>query len=206
MRRETVQVGDDVQIYDLILLMGEASKVALGTPASLTIISPWISNVSYYLGTSGLNVAIPNITFGKNDIVELLQIVRFLLTNRFSIVRIATLEPTAEKYPDPVFQIWELRFLLEACESGAQIYFYSSEGTRKILHPKFLLTSLGVVFGSFNMTKAGRYYNIEDGNYSPSGSPVYFEKKQRVEEIIRRCKKVDAKTIRDLLAKFEKKL
>jgi len=45
MYRETIQVGDDVQIYDLKLLMGEASKVALGAPADLTIISPWISKL-----------------------------------------------------------------------------------------------------------------------------------------------------------------
>jgi len=118
---------------------------------------------------------LPKVTFAKNDIIELLQIIKFLMTHPHSTVRIATLEPSSEKYPDLIFQMWELRFLVEALEAGAKIYFSSPpEDVRKILHPKFLITSLGVIFGSFNLTKAGRYYNIEDGNYSSSSSPVYF--------------------------------
>jgi hypothetical protein len=96
---------------------------------------------------------------------------------------------------------------LEASEAGAKIFFYKSEGdSKKILHPKLLITSLGVVFGSFNLTKAGRYYHIEDGNYSSSSSPVYFEKKQRAEEILNKCQEVNTVKIRKLLEEFETRL
>jgi hypothetical protein len=206
MLRETIQVSDDVQVYDLMLLIGESAKVALGAPAHLTVVSPWIDNVRYYLGSSGLNVVLPRVTFAKSDVIELLQIIRFLLTHPNSIVRIATLEPSYEKYPDLTFQIWELRFLLEASEAGAKIFFYKPKGEKKILHPKLLITSLGVVFGSFNLTKAGRYYHIEDGNYSSSSSPVYFEKKQRAEEILNKCQEVNTVKIRKLLEEFETRL
>ena len=205
--RETVQVGEDVQIYDLSLLLGEATKVSAGSPGSLTIISPWISNVAYYLGSSGLTVGIPAIAFGRSDVVRLLDFVKYLREDHRSQVRLATLKPSPEKYSNDVAQlVWELRFLLDATEHGAKIYFYSYEGdVRKIMHPKFLLTSLGVVFGSFNFTKSGRYWNIEDGNYSSALSPVYFEKKQRVEEIIGKCNEAKLDKIKGLLFEFERR-
>jgi hypothetical protein len=200
--RETVQVGDDIQMYDLALLLGEATKVSAGSPGSLTIISPWISNVAYYLGSSGLTVGIPAIAFGRCDVVRLLDFVKYLQGDYRSQVKLATLMPSPDKYSNDVAPlIWELRFLLEALEHGAKVYFYSDEGDiRKIMHPKFLLTSLGVVFGSFNFTKSGRYWNIEDGNYSSALSPVYFEKKQRVEEIIAKCKEATPDVVKRLLS------
>jgi hypothetical protein len=204
--RETVQVGDDIQMYDLALLLGEATKVSAGTPGTLTVISPWISNVAYYLGSSGLMVGVPAIAFGRSDIVRLLDFVRYLLEDHRSQVQLATLKPSPDKYSNDLAQlIWELRFLLQASEYGARTYFYSHEGdVRKIMHPKFLLTSLGVVFGSFNFTKSGRYWNIEDGNYSSALSPVYFEKKQRVEEIIAQCQEATVDKIKGLLSEFGK--
>lgn len=205
--RETIQVGDEVHTYDLLLLVGEASKVGMGIPGGVTVISPWISNLPYYLGASGLTLAVPNVEFGKSDSVDLLQVIRTIMQDGRSNIKIATLEPSTEKYGgDSFYQVWELRFLVQVAESGGRIYFYkSAQGERKILHPKFLLTSLGVVFGSFNFTRAGRYSNIEDGNYASSTSPVYFEKKQRVEEIIRQCKEADVQYLRKLLVEFEGK-
>jgi len=205
--RETIQVGEDVQIYDLAVLLGEATKVSAGSPGYLTIVSPWISNVAYYLGSSGLTVGIPAIAFGRRDVVRLLDVIEYLQQDPRSQVRLATLKPSPNKYSgDVIQQVWELRFLLEACERGAKIYFYSSErDIRKIMHPKFLLTSLGVVFGSFNFTKSGRYWNIEDGNYSSTLSPVYFEKKERVEDIISKCKEATFDMLRSLLSEFERR-
>lgn len=204
--RETIQVGEDVQIYDLALLLGEATKASAGSPGYLTIVSPWISNVAYYLGSSGLTIGIPTIAFGRSDVVRLLDVIKYLGEDPRSKVRLAALKPSLEKYSnDAPQQIWELRFLLEASEHGAKIYFYSSEGdVRKIMHPKFLLTSLGIVFGSFNFTKSGRYWNIEDGNYSSVLSPVYLEKKERVEEIIAKCKEATFDRLSSLLAEFER--
>jgi hypothetical protein len=206
--RETIQVDDDVQVYDMMLLMGEAVKVASGSPATLTIISPWISNIAYYLGSSGLNIGIPAIAFGRSDVVRLLDFVKYLREDHRSQVRLATLKPSPVKYSNDVPpQVWELRFLREASEHGAKIYFYSSEADiHKIMHPKFLLTSLGVVFGSFNFTKAGRYGHIEDGNYSSAVSPVYFEKKQRVEDTIGKCKEATLDKIKELLFEFERRM
>jgi len=177
--------------------MGEASKVAAGSPATLTIISPWISNIAYYLGSSGLTIGIPAISFGKNDVVRLLDVIKYLRRDHRSQVNLATLKPSLDKYSsDSSQQLWELRFLLDASEAGTKNYFYRSKGDiQKIMHPKFLLTSLGVVFGSFNFTRAGRYSNIEDGNYASSASPVYFEKKHRVEEIFKECEEVDIQSL-----------
>jgi hypothetical protein len=206
--RETIQVSDDVQVYDLLLLIGEAAKVAAGTPATLTIISPWITNIAYYLGSSGISIGIPAISFGKSDVVRLLDAIKFLRKDHRSQVRLATLKPSFDKYSnDATQQIWELRFLLEASEKGAKNYFYTSKGDiQKIMHPKFLLTSLGVVFGSFNLTRAGRYSNIEDGNYASSDSPVYFEKKHRVEEIISECEEVDTQALQARYREFEARI
>jgi hypothetical protein len=47
---------------------------------------------------------------------------------------------------------------------------------------------------------------IEDGNYSSSSSHVYFEKKQRAEEILNKCHEVNTVKIRKLLEEFETKL
>lgn len=196
-------MGEEVQTYDLLLLVGEASKVAVGIPASVTLLSPWISNVSYFLGATGLGLSIPNVEFGRNDTVDLLQLIMTLMQNSQSSVRIATMEPNEGKYGDRVYQVWELNFLLKAAEHGARIYFYVNPASqRSIMHPKFLLTSLGVVFGSFNITRAGRYSNIEDGNYASCLSPVYFEKKQRVEDVLKKCEEARISDLEDTLKGF----
>ncbi len=145
-------------------------------------------------------------SFGRSDVVGLLDFVKYLREDHRSQVRLATLKPSLAKYSNDVApQVRELRFLREASEHGAKIYFCSDEGDiRKIMHPKFLLTSLGVVFGSFNFTKAGRYGHIEDGNYSSALSPVYFEKKQRIDDIVGKCKEATLDKIKELLFEFER--
>ena len=200
--RETIQVSDDVQVYDMLLLIGEAVKVAAGSPASITVISPWISNVPYYLGSSGLTVSIPQLAFTKSETIKLLDVANYVMRNPMSKVIIATLFPTPEKYDHNSQQVWELRLLSQLSECGAKVYFYKS--ATDIMHAKFLITSHGVAFGTFNYTTSGRYWNLEDGNYSSSVSPVYFEKKKRIEEIISRCEPTDIRKLNELIAKFEK--
>jgi hypothetical protein len=204
--RETIQVSDDVQIYDTLLLIGECIKVAAGSPASITIISPWVSNVPYYLGSSGLSISIPQLAFTRSDTVKLLDVVKYATQNPMSKVIIATLIPSSGKYEYSSQQVWELRLLSELCESGASVFFYKSPGDiRKIMHAKFLMTSYGVAFGSFNYTTSGRYWHLEDGNYSSLLSPVYFEKKKRIEDIIGSCEPADTRKLKELVSRFYEK-
>lgn len=190
--REVCQVDKNVMSMDFSVLLGEVFNSKLGNGGSLIIISPWIGDVIYYLGCCGFYSNIP-LVFG--DYIYLSELIDDILSNKNSIVKIVIERPNKKKYESfaKSFDEREIDFLVDRFKKGAEIYFSKLE--HGILHPKIILGTYGVVFGSFNVTFSGRYWNIEDGNFAPSTSKVYKEKKKRCEEIIETCEEV---TIEDL--------
>lgn len=198
--REVSQVDENVMVIDFDILLGEVFNSKFMDGGSLIIISPWIGDVIYYMGCCGFFSNFP-LVFG--DYLVLSELIDEILSNENSIVRIVTEEPCKEKYNKlpKYFDESELNFLLDRARKGAKIYF--SELERGILHPKIILGKYGVVFGSFNLTFSGRYWNIEDGNFAPSTSKVHKEKKMRCEKIIRSCREIANDDLEELKLQFK---
>lgn len=179
--REVSQVDENVMLIDFDIILGEVYNANYIDGGNLVIISPWIGDVTYYIGCCGFFSNLPLI-FG--DYLSLSDLIDEILKNKKSNVQIVTQEPCKNKYKtlSKQFKENELNFLIERAKNGAKIY--SSSSKNGILHLKMILGSYGVVYGSFNITHSGRYLNIEDGNFAPSTSAVYSEKKNRCDEII----------------------
>ncbi|AIS31982.1 hypothetical protein BRM9_1166 [Methanobacterium formicicum] len=190
--REVSQVDDNVMLVDFDIILGELFNSRFMDGGILTIVSPWIGDVKYYMGCCGF---FSNIPLVSGDYLSLSELIDEILLNNNSIVKIVTLKPDTRKYNgiNNKFSENELNFLYDRSKNGAKIYFSDS------LHLKFILGEYGVVFGSYNVTFSGRYKNIEDGNFAPSSSKVYFDKVKRCNDIIEKSKLISSNTLKQLI-------
>jgi len=195
--REITQVDTNVILIDFDIILGEIFNSKFGNGGSLIIVSPWIGDVKYHMGCCGFFSNFPLIS---GDYLALSELIDKILLNKNSDVKIITREPTLNKYENLYknFAKNELNFLFNRAKNGAKI-FSPQKGD---LHFKMIIGTYGAVFGSYNLTDSGRYFNKEDGNFAPSTSKTYVDKIGRCNELIRDSKITSIDQLEKLKNKF----
>lgn len=169
---------ENITIIDNDLLMNECLRASEGKSAFAYLVSPFISD---YKVPSKVSRFASNI-IGISDIENYTDLIRFLC-DLGGYVKVLSRSPKnlLQIGASPSFVQKHARMLLTLHDVGCEIRLNSS------LHAKATITSLGVVSGSFNLTKSGRFFNLEAGFYftntKGSEQKEYMEKLRWVKEI-----------------------
>ena len=151
-----------------------SSGLALPGPRELAIVSPWLSNIElamrpgnwYQLLTLGETRPNPDLltcvqVFRDNNWRVQLAVLAYGTTNTSLAKRLEDYEA-------------ERRWLRLALELGAEIYLAPN------LHAKGIVTPLGIITGSTNLTYSGLYAQSQNANYFPHDHPEYADNRAQL--------------------------
>ena len=162
----------NVALIDVDLLIHECIRSTEGKSSFAYIISPFIADFALS----------PNWLSFISNVIDVSDIDRYvdliaLLRQHGVVVKVVTRSPRdlEEMTLSRNFIARQARTLSQLTEMGCEIRTNSS------LHAKATVTTRGVLSGSFNLTKSGRFFNIEAGFYFPNTSGM--EKREYDEKL-----------------------
>ena len=148
-------------------LLADENSMVVPAPRRVSVVSPWFSEVELFLRAGPwhrqLQIERSAGTYSLNRILQ-----RFLV--RGWTVEIAVLaygRNPSGLTKDPAHHRRECDVLRYLLGEGAAVYLVPD------LHAKGLVTPLGLVTGSTNMTRSGLFLQAQNANYFPFDSPDY---------------------------------
>ncbi|BDG08616.1 hypothetical protein [Anaeromyxobacter paludicola] len=150
-----------------INLMADENEMSLPGNRQIAVISPWLSDVEIFLRPGPWH---QQLTTGDAVGMSTLHVVLSTFCARKWEVHVAVLaygpNPCGiTKDPDQYGS--ERRFLRKLIRLGAQVHLVTD------LHAKGVVTPLGIITGSTNITSSGMFAQSQNANYFSSAHPDY---------------------------------
>lgn len=149
-----------------INLFAHRNQMTLPGPRQIAIVSPWLSDVELALRPGAWH---QNLAVGAADgSLTLVDVLRAFCVEAWN-VEIAVLSygagPPIAKDPAKFFA--ERRSLAQLQKAGASVYLVPG------LHAKGVVTPLGIITGSTNMTTSGLFAQSQNANYFAHDHPDF---------------------------------
>jgi hypothetical protein len=156
-------------LADLLSLNLYASDNGLHVPGSreLAIVSPWLSNIELSMNPGPWYHLL---TLGESKPhIDLLSCVRTFREHEWRVqLAVLAYGTVNTAIPKPVQDFeTERRWLRQAMAAGAEVYLVPN------LHAKGIVTPLGIITGSTNLTHSGMYLQSQNSNYFPYSHPDF---------------------------------
>lgn len=147
---------ENVAIIDSDLLIRECINASGGDDSFAFVISPFISD--YKIPSSAISFTSNAISISDVDFFT--DLIR-LLTQEGGDVSIVCRSPRnlSETGMGPSFVRKQKRIIMKFQGMNCKVRIEND------LHAKATVTSTGALYGSFNLTRSGRFYNIETGSF-----------------------------------------
>lgn len=149
-----------------INLFAHRNEMAFPGPRQIAIVSPWLSDVELALrpGAWHQHLAVGD----AHSSFTLVDALRAFCEEGWQVEVAVLSYGLAPPIPkDPTKFSGERQFLTRLLEAGASVYFVPG------LHAKGIVTPLGIITGSTNLTSSGLFAQSQNANYFAHDHPDY---------------------------------
>lgn len=157
-------------LIDLLALNLYTTKLGIPLPGEprISLISPWITNVELGLRPTNWHSQISRSPLEST--VNLLHVLEQFLELNWSVdVAVLKYGQSANLYKNGAQFEPEKALLRELAHAGSRIFFLNN------LHGKGIVTPMGALTGSTNITNSGLYLQVQNANYFSYVDPNYAE-------------------------------
>ena len=160
-------------LYDTLLNTIYQECLTKTKKSFITIISPWIREISFSSLSLGYGVKRVLGNISKEPLSSILSILNCYLSlenPRLSIVtQNYNIDFPAIQKDDKIYNLEEIQLLRILSIKGAHIFLHND------LHAKMVLTNFAVIFGSANVTNLGMFGHTENVNYFDLSDKINYD-------------------------------